>query len=419
MEYQSEGVWVNGDHIAQHLGAMLPTPAADLLYVALGIYRHDREVCRKGWRRSIGALGLSLKDPVRWTQNADLIEHALGGLTDDDWCLEFVSGRPTSDPEQHAQGRLDPLRADAVALFSGGVDSFAGASVWLESHPHESLLLVTGASSTALRASQHRLARHLMETFSPRVKAIQIPLGLVRPGRTEKSQRSRGFLYPAIGTALASALGIERGFIFENGYGAINPRLGLHLQGAQSNKSTHPRSVAALNHVFRELEFAVEWSLPFLHSTKAEVMSRMPEALRPALKVTFSCDSYPLRCKEKQCGWCGSCMLRQQAFWASQLQEFDRRDYHSSPFRSHSVQHSGRLLPYQAWEFLESGGGAGEPWTEKWPELALDDPDPKELDRRIQLMERYGAEWKSTMLGHPGLARAIGWPLDPAAGLAA
>ncbi|MDX2032594.1 MAG: hypothetical protein SF339_18105 [Blastocatellia bacterium] len=69
---------------------------------------------------------------------------------------------------------------------------------------------------------------------------------------------------------------------------------------------------------------------PFLFQTKAE-MCRHPEVrrLRDCIKLTFSCDGFPIRQKDQpQCGICTSCLLRRLSLESAGLSDFDSRYLH-------------------------------------------------------------------------------------------
>jgi hypothetical protein len=201
--------------------------------------------------------------------------------------------------------------------------------------------------------------------------------------------------------------------IFENGYGAINPRLVDHQEGAQATKSAHPFAIRLLQRVYDNVGFRVRIGLPHLSHTKAELVARIPRDLRPYIRMTVSCDGFPLRLQNaKQCGYCGSCILRQQALRCAGLQGFDRDDYLEFPFETGRRSKQLLLMAFQARQFIDSfPSGSVADIGRRWPEIALGDEGQLSFDRagEVDMLRRYGLEWQSLVTADAAFAARIGW----------
>jgi hypothetical protein len=242
---------------------------------------------------------------------------------------------------------------------------------------------------------------------------LEVPLNLIEAPEVENSQRTRGLVYTGIGTAIAACADVRSLLIFENGYGAINPRLFGYQEGAQATKSAHPFVVGSLEDLYSDLGFLIRLEQPHCLQTKAELLLDIPAILRDGIRVTASCDSFPLRLREnKQCGFCGSCILRQQSLRQSGLEAFDRSDYANSPFKGgNRVEHLSQMA-YQAKQFLH--WATPERWddaTRLWPEIALGGEGQVSFSQieLLDMLRRYGAEWENLAANDPVIAQRIGW----------
>lgn len=135
---------------------------SDLLRIAMRAFAADRLTRRRlprrgardphglGWARCID-LHVPVRDPGFWRSRREAFDEILSWLSGDAWRLDF--GKSRDAPER---GRQEPLFAHrpesgAVALFSGGLDSLAGAAHDLDRGVDKALLLVGAARRPACR----------------------------------------------------------------------------------------------------------------------------------------------------------------------------------------------------------------------------------------------------------------------------
>jgi 7-cyano-7-deazaguanine synthase in queuosine biosynthesis len=398
--------------VASTLGVKVPVLAMDLAQIAQAVYTVDRtKRRRKTWTRRLDVTA-RVVDVARWRSVRAEIEHTLHIATDDDWHVNFVS-RATSAPEE-LQAALVSREISAIALFSGGLDSFAGAAHWLASNPGATLGLLSVQTSTVVKGIQSTQYGLLYREFGDRVIRLSVPLRMVDGKDAESTQRTRGFVFVSIAAAVASCAGSNQVLVFENGYGAINPRSMIHMDGAQFTKSTHPYFLKVLGETLALANVAVNIALPYGDYTKAELVACIPQALLPGIKLTASCDSFPLRRKGvKQCGYCTSCILRQQSLRSAGLAEYDRKDYAERPFDT-KVRHPEfiRLMASEAKAFSElTSGAAPSEAAHRWPQIVLGESDISSLTcrLRLRLLGRYGREWQALVANDPALEARLGW----------
>lgn len=413
-QLRGEAFWLDDQRIAAPLGRHVPAVSADLLTLAMCCYAADRVAPRpRTWHRE-----LTVRIPVRDT---GLLPHAiprlerwLEVLTDDRWRIEVARNRRARAVESQLLLELPDRDWDAVGLFSGGLDSFAGATTWLEANRGGGLILVGAQSSSVVGAIQRRQARRLQQVFPARVVLIGVPLHLDRTLSRDRWQRSRGFLYEALAVVVADLARVPAILVFENGYGALNPRLGEQQHGAYATKSTHPWVLEQWTAWTRALGYTASTRLPHRWDTKAELVARIPVGLRDGIRETASCDAFPLRRpRQKQCGICGSCVLRRQSLVAAGLVQHDRDDYAADPLGGSDV---ARLMAFQAWQFRSLRPDGALSSGRRWPELSigLDDQPSLEAEMNLALLRRYGAEWAAIAEADPVRGAELRWTSDAA-----
>jgi 7-cyano-7-deazaguanine synthase in queuosine biosynthesis len=220
-------------------------------------------------------------------------------------------------------------RQSSVALFSGGLDSFAGTAAHLQAHPEQLLVLVSGFSNARQRKQQRKQVDILTRGRQRQLMHVPVSYSLHHCDESteENTQRTRGFLFLTLGSVIAIAAGMDRLLVFENGVGALNLHHDWTQLDTMSSRPVHPVTlsfISALACLIAERPFHIQ--NPFLYSTKAEML-RLPgvKQLGPWLRDTFSCDSFPLRNQPEvgQCGRCTSCLLRRLSLTSAGLRKFD------------------------------------------------------------------------------------------------
>ena len=313
-------------NISHWLLSTLAPVTRDLLDIATYVYYADnsvsrgtlRDVFNEAWRRRFTFVA-----PVRefdlWRQEsvkAKLIA-ALEYLTDDEFEFIFVERQRT--PEQLVirgmREQLPPCPgADCISLFSGGMDSLAGA-VYLHVAGRKPVL-VSHQSRPVLTRLQRELSRQLRKRF-PSSEFPRLGVWINRMGRRamESSQRSRSFLFLALGTLVMHELGLTDLMVCENGITTFNlPRLG-QTTGTLASRSTHPRFIR----LFRELgcevlgvDFKIE--TPFVWKTRGEVVEILKKyGCDDLVPLTVSCAQSRRPKIHPHCGLCSQCVDRRFA----------------------------------------------------------------------------------------------------------
>jgi 7-cyano-7-deazaguanine synthase in queuosine biosynthesis len=204
-----------------------------------------------------------------------------------------------------------------VALFSGGLDSLAGAIDRLESG--ERLVLVSHYDFGQLASGQQGLTQALQQYYGPdRLHHLDIRVQI--PEAPELTLRSRSLLYLALGLAAAAAFRPDLPLLVpENGWISFNPPLTLNRLGSYSTRTTHPYFLQELAAIWQEAGLSHPLINPYQHQSKGEMLAdcRNPKLLRELVPLTSSC-ARPVVGRwqgeaQGSCGYCYPCLMRRAA----------------------------------------------------------------------------------------------------------
>jgi hypothetical protein len=387
---------VGDEKIAQAFGSTLPAELADLVDVALAVYVADRRSRRRlpaadryhlHWTRQFH-IRLPLRDPERWHDGtlAARLSDVLEFFTEDQWHFDFVprSGDRRPSETQGFLFRTLPRAPVTAALFSGGLDSLAGLCRELVDRPRDSFVLFSGSTNQRTGSIQRHLARKVYSWLDREIIPVIVPFGLHQRGRRydgdERTQRSRGFVFLALGAATAIMAGTDNLAVYENGVGAINlPYTDAQL-GTHNTRTAHPLALAAMGDLIsRATGRQFVFRSPFLFATKGQLCSSLGElGLGDLVSQTITCNGFPQRVAGRsQCGLCTSCLLRRQALYVAGLGAFDMPGaYRWDIFEPRMRVSDAKLYPFQAMLDqvfrMRQALDAQEPWqalSRNYPQL--------------------------------------------------
>ncbi|MGP8049103.1 MAG: Qat anti-phage system QueC-like protein QatC [Desulfobaccales bacterium] len=290
--------------------------ASGFLLAALGVWAADKLLPRRAaadaWTRQI-VLHLPFLKP--WGALAPDLSRLLNFLTGDDWTLK---PRATGiDPGVVKAAWPHPWRPQAVALFSGGLDSLVGAIDLLEAG--ERLVLVSHYDFGQLASIQQGLAAALKRHYgADRVHHLGVRVQF--PESPELTLRSRSLLYLALGLATAAAFGGgSLLYLPENGWVSLNPPLTTNRLGSYSTRTTHPHFLEQLASLWRRAGLDHPLCNPSQGLSKGEILlnCRNPGLLHALFRQTVSC-ARPVASRWQgrpagSCGCCYPCLMRRAA----------------------------------------------------------------------------------------------------------
>ena len=356
LDYRSSG----GERPPVHLGLPdfvrsvfhLPDRCLDLLEITAYVFAADRLMSRgsktaveyQSWSRNLH-LHVRVRDYEFWRQPsvgealADALRFATG---DKDYRFTFQGGHTTPptdlfDKEPFSMEQHGEL---SILLFSGGLDSLAGA-VQLLKETSGHVCLVSHLSQPGTIHTQRSLVSALQRDYPGRVSHYQFKTHLQRVRSTEETQRSRPFLFGSIAFALATAFRLDRFYICENGVTSLNFARRDELINARASRTTHPQTIGRLAKLFSiiaEKPFTLE--TPFLWLTKSDVVRYLDEAGHGSLiSSSVSCShTYNSGPNATHCGECFQCLDRRIGIYGSGANTWDNEDLYAANIITSSIQ---------------------------------------------------------------------------------
>ncbi|WP_161967435.1 7-cyano-7-deazaguanine synthase [Fimbriiglobus ruber] len=318
----------------------LPDRFLDLLDIAAYVYSADQATRRRGsrvdefepnWRRDF-TFHVPVRDPDFWMTRSTVstLSSALSFASDDDYRFKFVSLRK----EQPLQPSLDfdstmyDGLVEEVVMFSGGLDSLAGAVQ--ESVLGRRRVLLVNHRSTPKVSNRYKdllagLKRHAGDA-SP--LNIYVRVNKDSDLGNEYTQRTRSFLFAAIGSLFAAMIGLDRLRFYENGVVSLNLPMSAQVVGARASRTTHPRVLSEYSEILSAVAgrpFRIE--NPFLWRTKTDMVRLVAQAgCAELIRLSSSCaHTWAQTIEHPHCGDCSQCIDRRFAVLAAGQEEHDPR----------------------------------------------------------------------------------------------
>lgn len=350
----------------------LPDRFLDLLEIAAYVFAADRLVRRGAvnaleyhrWARTFEFV-VRVRDSEFWSSQSvrQALSDVLTFMTGDrDFQFQFQSGHSTPptglfDREEFI---LKPTKT-SVVLFSGGLDSLAGALDRLESSD-EQVCLVSHRSSPGMARTQDRLTKALSNYYPGRVSHYRFRCRLRGIRAAEETQRTRSFLFCSIAFAIAFALSQSRFFIYENGVTSLNLTRREDQANARASRTTHPQTMFKLQKFFNLLvDKEVTIEVPFLWKTKTDLFKELLNGRHSELiPSSVSCSrSFKGQVGATHCGNCFQCVDRRLAAYAAGAEEVNGEKLYAHNFAVNSLpdaESKTTLVDYvrQAREFAAS-----------------------------------------------------------------
>ena len=328
-----ENVRLQINDIRSHLLQEIPPPFHDLVEIATCVYCADQAVTRGGdgvddfgenWRRRL-FFRIPVRNPDLWNESklrGQLVE-TLSFLSEDEYHFEFT--KLISEPPRQQHLDFGGAAPHEVILFSGGLDSLGGA-VQEAVVERRAVALVSHRPTPKLARRYRKLTELLAERAAHLPLHIPIVINKAKSLGREYTQRTRSFLYAALGATVAQMFGLSRIKFYENGIVSFNLPVSPQVVGARATRTTHPQVINGFAKLISSVAgkaFAVE--NPFLWRTKAEVVKGIADAgCAEMIKFATSCShTWELTRLRTHCGTCSQCIDRRFAVLASGLDEHD------------------------------------------------------------------------------------------------
>ncbi len=308
-------------NVARVLEQQISPRLTDLLEVAAYVYAADCATRRgrqwtdgdskEPWSRDF-AFVIAVREPEFWAsqQISSQLAELLNFLSNDKYSFTFVPlKRERPDQQRYFEfgDREDwPFHApERVIMFSGGLDSLAGAVEMAKTGG--GLTLVSHRPVSTLSSRQRNLFRALKREFPGRL--IHVPVWINKReglGR-ESSQRTRSFLYAALGAVVGESVQAGGVRFYENGIVSLNFPVADEVVRARASRTTHPVALQALQALCSKItgrDFVVD--NPYLFKTKTEVIAGLG-VNGAAHLIPHTCSCAHSMFKPKMQSHCGSC----------------------------------------------------------------------------------------------------------------
>ncbi|MBD2701855.1 7-cyano-7-deazaguanine synthase [Spirosoma sp. BT702] len=322
----------------------MPDRTRDLIEMAAFIYAADRLITRgrpnqvefENWAREL-TFCIPVRDLTYWQQD-EVVKSLASALTfvsgDKSYSFYFTKRISTDPPTSlfhdadTAPDSVDLKSGYPVALFSGGLDFLAGV-VSLLATTDKKVVITSHRSNPSTVKVQKRVYEALNRAYPGRLLYHPLECSLTGVRASEETQRTRFFLYTAVGFALAQAYGQDELNIFENGITSINLSKRQDLMNGRASRTTHPKTLGLLQKVFAGVlnhPFIIRH--PFIHLTKTEVVSvlkqyNQPDLIGSTLTCTKTFEKFNNRTSASHCGYCSQCVDRRFAMYAAKLEKYD------------------------------------------------------------------------------------------------
>jgi len=336
-------LWGKGENVSLHISDIrsqllkdIPSFFHDLIEIATYVYCADQAITRGGdgvdnfgenWRRTL-FFRIAVRNPDLWNSSPlkDQLVETLSFLSEDEYYFDFVELKNEPLTQKHLELSVDP--PEEVMLFSGGLDSLGGAI-------EEAVINSRRIAMVTHKATHkfNRRHRKLLDFLSSAAvhEPLHIPVSINKSkilGR-EYTQRSRSFLYAALGATIAQMFNLRRIRFYENGVISFNLPISAQVVGARATRTTHPQVINGFENIFSTLSgqpFTVE--NPFIWKTKTEVVSDIVKAgCADTIKFSTSCTHTRAMTKlNTHCGICSQCIDRRFAVLAADAQEYDPKE---------------------------------------------------------------------------------------------
>ncbi|HYG33894.1 MAG TPA: 7-cyano-7-deazaguanine synthase, partial [Clostridia bacterium] len=317
----------------------VPMEFRDLLEIAAYVYCADQATRRGGknvdgfgneWRRHF-VFRIPVRKPGFW--NRSDVKTALQGvlefLSEDYFEFEFVSGKNAPTMDEYFANLVKGGPGDGVegvVLFSGGLDSLAGAIEEAVAQKRR-VLLVTHKSTDKLNGVHASLRARLgakAGKFAP--THLYVRINKDSDLNRNYTQRTRSFLYAAVGATVALMQGLDLLRFYENGVVTMNLPVCAQVVGARATRTTHPRVLAGFETLFSLVagsRFRVE--NPFVWDTKADVIKRIVKhGCGDLISASVSCaHTWTFSHEFPHCGTCSQCIDRRVGIVAAGAENFD------------------------------------------------------------------------------------------------
>lgn len=253
-------------HFVRAVNCHFPNRVKDLLEIAGYVYAADRMIGRgdndaleyHSWSRELHFI-IKVRDANFWSQ-AEIGQSLCKALSfvsgDKGYTFIFESGGADigqSSLFDNVNFPLEKKENSIIGLFSGGLDSLAGALDMLNKTDKNLILISHRSNSNGVAQIQDGIYSLLNKDFPGRIQYLAFYCNLHGERAVEETQRTRIFLYTAIAYSLSTLASEKEIHVFENGVTSLNFSKRADLINARASRTTHPKTLKLLEEFIPQL----------------------------------------------------------------------------------------------------------------------------------------------------------------------
>lgn len=226
------------------------------------------------------------------------IEQLITFLTHRKISIRFIPTRKQFHRQRRISSGENPkTQRGAPCLFSGGLDSAAGALSLAKNHLHPTLSHT--ATGNIVLGKVHKLRVH------PILRTLPLIITDLRtPAADSNLLMTRGLIFLSNALVLASSMKRKQIYMPENGPLMINPRVSPL---SEPTKNAHPYLISTLEKIYNHITQSKVKIIPlFKDETKAEIIAKVLND--KIIDRTWSC--FKIQGQTKMCGLCFACFVR-------------------------------------------------------------------------------------------------------------
>jgi len=316
----------------------VPEAFRDLVEIATYVYCADQAVGRGAkdvdtfgakWRRDFD-FHIPVRCPELWDSDEvkRILCETVGFLSDDFYEFCFYPAQNPPAFQQYLGLEEDGPHGvpEQIIMFSGGLDSLGGA-IKEAIVERRRILLVNH------RPTQKLLGKHgeLMSGFAKKAGAftpdhLKIRIHKDRHLTKEYTQRSRSFLYAALGATVAYMVDLKSVRFYENGTVALNLPVCAQVVGGRATRTAHPRVLDGFQRLISLVAGeAFTFVNPFIWTTRGEAIKGIVSAgCGGLIAPSTSCAHvWEITKEQTHCGACSQCIDRRFGVIAAGAEGFD------------------------------------------------------------------------------------------------
>ncbi|MGY0694089.1 7-cyano-7-deazaguanine synthase [Virgibacillus sp. FSP13] len=292
--------------------------ALDLVTIMGSIYCADIYLSKVGNKPREIDLKIPLFQSNLWENTRREIEELVNWVSGDEFKISFC------------ENKLNPFESISLpinfnfdtTLFSGGLDSLAGAFVNYKKGINSDYIGFINKAEEGTR--QKKVAKFYRKKFSAesKVQLVDKP----NLSKSNYTQATRSLLYIALAVANSQFNNSHEVYLYENGILSLNPE----ISGRFTTKTTHPKTIHKYSIILYKQGFDVKINHPFMFETKGQIIDNMDKDFKSQIQYTFTCGqgrTHPERIHKGQCGICIPCLLRKISIAAYDNEKYDDK-YH-------------------------------------------------------------------------------------------